>query len=278
MQTSAGTRRLVRSVSARSVLPTAGRLCVRSSFPSRPQPENSPRATFSLQGRSMLRPYRQELTFAGFGLCCRAHGYGQRKQIDETFGVLGVVGADGEGGEVRAIKRERRNGFRDVERAFPQFEADGAGNELLGDFEEAVERFTERGKPHAVIDKFGVAICQRLLEVGGLAVHGKALQLLMRLPWTARPPTSSKRWQIATPNLSITACGFPRSANRSTASSKSPSNSLPAPSASNCGKARSTSRNAFRLSRFIARTSPASPWAATTPRTPKVSSICLRCP
>src|SRR5260370_4653542 len=181
MQTSAGTRRTVRSVRARSVLPTAGRLCVRSSFPARPQPENSPRATFSLQGRSMLRPYRQELLFAGFGLCSRAHGYGQRKQIDETFGVLGVVAAHGEAGEVRAIKRERRNAFRDVERAFPQFEAAGAGNELLGDFEEAVERFAERGKPHAVIDKFVGAIFQRLLEVAGLAVHGKALQLLMRL-------------------------------------------------------------------------------------------------
>jgi len=36
--------------------------------------------------------------------------------------------------------------------------------------------------------------------------------------------------------------------------------------------------SAFRLSLFIARTSPVSPWAATTPRTPRASSICLRCP
>src|SRR5260370_24344669 len=106
MQTSAGTRRTVRSVRARSVLPTAGRLCVRSSFPFRPQPENSPRATFSLQGRSMLRPYRQELLFAGFGLCFRAHGHAQRKQIAEALRVLRVVAAHGEAGDDPAIKPE----------------------------------------------------------------------------------------------------------------------------------------------------------------------------
>src|SRR6266403_4289220 len=38
------------------------------------------------------------------------------------------------------------------------------------------------------------------------------------------------------------------------------------------------SPSASRPSLFIARTSPVSPWAATTPRTPRVSSICLRCP
>jgi len=50
-----------------------------------------------------------------------------------------------------------------------------------------------------------------------------------------------------------------------------------APSASNCGRAPSTLRNALRLFRFTAPTSPVSPWAATTPKTPKALSIFSRC-
>jgi len=102
---------------ARSVRPTAGRLSVRSCR------------------------FLDELLFATFGLCLRAHGYGQRKQIDETLGILGVCSGHGETGEVRAIKREGRNALGDVERTLPEFQADGAGYALLCDVEESVERF-----------------------------------------------------------------------------------------------------------------------------------------
>src|SRR6267378_6237093 len=127
----------------------------------------------------MLRPYKQELLFAALGLCFGTHGYGQRKQVDEALGVLGVVAAHGETGEVRAIKRKRRNALGDVERALPQFEADGAGDALLRDVEKSVERFAQRCEPQTVINKFGVAQRERLLEMRGFAVHGEPLEFLM---------------------------------------------------------------------------------------------------
>src|SRR6267378_1576415 len=128
----------------------------------------------------MLRPYKQELLFAALGLCFGTHGYGQREKIDEAFGVLGVVAAHGETGEVRAIKRKRRNALGDVERALPQFEADGAGDALLRDVEESVERFAQRRKPQAVVNQLGVAQRECLLEMRGLAVDRQALEFLMR--------------------------------------------------------------------------------------------------
>src|SRR6266849_3176158 len=91
--------------------------------------------------RSVISRFLDELLFAALGFCFRPDGDGQRKQIDETLGVLGVVAAHGETGEVGAIKREGRNALGDVERAFPEFQADSAGDALLRDVEESVERF-----------------------------------------------------------------------------------------------------------------------------------------
>src|SRR6266851_3768696 len=105
--------------------------------------------------RSVIGRFLDELLFAALGFCFRPDGYGQRKQIDETLGVLGVVAAHRETGEVRAIKRERRNALGDVERALPEFQADGAGDALLRDIEESVERFAQRSEPQAVIDELG---------------------------------------------------------------------------------------------------------------------------
>src|SRR5438552_1304392 len=123
---------------------------------------------------------RMSLLLISFSLCFGTHGYGQRKQIDKTFGVLGVVPAHGEAGQIGAVKRERRNTLGDVERAFPQFQADGAGDALLRNTEKSIERFAERRKPQAVVDKFRVAQRERLLEMRGFAVDGEALELLMR--------------------------------------------------------------------------------------------------
>src|SRR5712664_1195069 len=127
----------------------------------------------------MLRPYKQELLFAAFGSCFRPDGDGQRKQIDETLRVLGVVTAHGETRKVRAIKRERRNAFRNVESALPQFEADGAGDALLRDVEKSIERFAQRREPQTVVNQFGIAQRERLLKMRGFAVHGEPLEFLM---------------------------------------------------------------------------------------------------
>src|SRR6267378_5646100 len=101
----------------------------------------------------MLRPYKHKLLFAALGLCFGTHGYGQREKIDEALGIFRVVMAHGETGEVRAIKRKRRNALGDVERALPQFEADGAGDALLRDVEKSVERFAQRREPQTVVNK-----------------------------------------------------------------------------------------------------------------------------
>src|SRR5580698_5501802 len=92
-------------------------------------------------GRSMLRPYKYDsrLMVAAFGFCFVEDGYGSSEKVDEAFGVFGVVAAHGEASEVGAIEREGRFAAGYVERALPEFEADGAGDELLGDFEETVE-------------------------------------------------------------------------------------------------------------------------------------------
>src|SRR6267154_898384 len=127
----------------------------------------------------MLRPYKQQLLFAALGFCFRAHGYGPREKIDEAFGVLGVVAAHGEAGEVRAVERERRNAFRNVERALPQFEADGASDALLRNVEKSIESFAQRRKPQTVVDQLGVTQRECLLKMRGLAIDGEPLQFLM---------------------------------------------------------------------------------------------------
>src|SRR5712664_1314049 len=129
----------------------------------------------------MLRPYKQELLFAAFGFCFRPDGDGQRKQIDETLRVLGVVTAHRETRKVRTVKRERRNSFCNVESALPQFEADGAGDALLRDVEKSIERFAQRREPQTVVNQLGVAQREGLLEMRGFAVNGEPLEFLMGL-------------------------------------------------------------------------------------------------
>src|SRR6267378_256258 len=116
----------------------------------------------------MLRPYKHKLLFAALGFRFRPDGDRQREKIDEAFGVLGVVAAHGETGEVRAVERERRNALGDVERALPQFEADGAGDALLRDVEKSVERLAQRREPQTVVNQFGIAQRERLLKMRGL--------------------------------------------------------------------------------------------------------------
>src|SRR5213080_947614 len=123
---------------------------------------------------------RMSLLLISFSLCFGTHGYGQRKQIDKTFGILGIVPAHGEAGQVSAVKRERRNTLGDVERALPQFQADGTGDALLRGVEKSIERFAERRKPQAVVDKFRVTQRERLLEMRRFAVDGEALEFLVR--------------------------------------------------------------------------------------------------
>src|SRR5690348_12758599 len=117
---------------------------------------------------------------AGFGFGLGADSDGKREEIDEAFGILWVVFAHGETGQVGAIEREGRLAAGDVEGALPKFQADGTGDALLRHVEEAVERFALRREPCAVVDKFGVAQGKRLRDVGGLAVDGEALEFAMR--------------------------------------------------------------------------------------------------
>src|SRR6266568_7964111 len=128
----------------------------------------------------MPRSYSHKLLFAAFRLSFWTHRYWQCKQIDETFGVFGVVAAHGEAGQIGAVERERRNAFRDVERALPEFQADSAGDALLRDIEKSVERFAERGEPQTVVNEFRVPQRQRLLKMRGLAIDRETLEFLMR--------------------------------------------------------------------------------------------------
>src|SRR6266849_5907264 len=130
--------------------------------------------------RSVIGRFLDELLLAALGFCFGPDGYRQREKIDEALGVLGVVAAHGEAGEVGAIKRERRNALGDVERALPEFQADSAGDALLRDVEKSVERFAQRSEPQAVINQFGVAQRKSLLKMRGLAVDREAFQFLMR--------------------------------------------------------------------------------------------------
>src|SRR6266403_3679995 len=130
--------------------------------------------------RSVIGRFLDELLLAALGFCFGPDGYGQREKIDEALGVLGVVAAHGEAGEVGAIKRERRNALGDVERALPEFQADSAGDALLRDVEKSVERFAQRREPQTVIDELGIAQRKRLLKMRGFAVDRQALEFLVR--------------------------------------------------------------------------------------------------
>src|SRR5262249_9174452 len=61
-----------------------------------------------------------------------------------------------------------------------EFEADGAGDTLLRNVEEAVEGLALRGEPDAVVDEFGIADRERLLQVRGFPVDGEAFEFAMR--------------------------------------------------------------------------------------------------
>src|SRR6266852_8759361 len=115
-----------------------------------------------------------------FGFGFGTHRYRQREQVDETFGIFGIVAAHSEAGEIGAIEGERRNALGYGERAFPKFEAYGAGNALLGDAEKSIERGAQRREPQAVIYEFGVTQRERLLKVRGFAIDGERFEFAVR--------------------------------------------------------------------------------------------------
>src|SRR5438045_4331539 len=77
---------------------------------------------------------------AAFGFGLGANGNRKRGEIDEAFGVLRVVAAHSEASEVCAIKREGRFEADDVERTFPELQPGAAGDALLGNVDETIER------------------------------------------------------------------------------------------------------------------------------------------
>src|SRR5271168_303035 len=104
---------------------------------------------------------------AAFGFCFGTNRDRQSEKVDEAFGVFGVVAAHGEAGKVGAIERERRDAFGDGERTLPEFQTDCAGDALLRDVEETIERGAQRREPQTVVNEFGVAQRESLLEVRG---------------------------------------------------------------------------------------------------------------
>src|SRR5262249_43996061 len=68
----------------------------------------------------------------------------------------------------------------DVERALPELEANGAGDALLRNVEEAIKSLALCGEPDAVVDELGVANGERLLKMRGFTVDGEALEVAMR--------------------------------------------------------------------------------------------------
>ena len=125
-------------------------------------------------------PPLQSLVVGSFGFRFGTDCYRQSEKVDEAFGVFGVVAAHGEAGEVGAIERERRDALGDGERAFPEFKADGAGDALLRDVEESVECGAQGREPQAVVNEFGIAQRESLLEMRGLAVDGQRFEFAMR--------------------------------------------------------------------------------------------------
>src|SRR5229473_6953079 len=146
-----------------------------------PQRRSSLRSVISTRvGRSGCSGDGVMRSRVAFGFSFGADGDGQGEEVDEAFGVFGIVAAHGETGEVGAIERERRDALGDSERALPQFEADGAGHALLRDVKKTVERGAQRRKPQAVVNQLGVTQRKRLLKMRGLAIHGKRFEFAMR--------------------------------------------------------------------------------------------------
>jgi hypothetical protein len=97
-----------------------------------------------LTGAQRAAPLQSLSVVAAFGLRFRADRYREREKVDEAFGVLGIVAAHGEAGEVGAIEREGRDALGDGERTLPQFEADGASDTLLRRAEKSIQRRAQR--------------------------------------------------------------------------------------------------------------------------------------
>src|SRR5215813_401370 len=176
MRTNAGTRRSACPALYRSGHPRVCHLCAQSWW-------RSSVISFQLRKRRGVNchvPDQESLLVAAFSFGFGADGQGKREEVDEAFGVLRVVAAHGETGQVRAIEREGRLAARDAERALPEFESDGSGNTLLRNIKKTVEGLTLGREPDAVVDEFGVTHGEGLLQVRGFPVDGEAFEFAMR--------------------------------------------------------------------------------------------------
>ena len=74
---------------------------------------------------SLLRVPRPSVTlsFGAFGFGLRSNRDRKREKVDKALGVLRIVAAHGEAGEVGAIQGVGRETLGDVEGALPELEA-----------------------------------------------------------------------------------------------------------------------------------------------------------
>ena len=97
----------------------------------------------------------------------------QGVEADETFGVFLVVdGVLFERGKFRIEEAVGRLASHDGDVAFVEFETYIAVDVFLGPVDGGLEHFALGGEPEAVVDHFGVAGHQLVLEVRFLAVEG----------------------------------------------------------------------------------------------------------
>src|SRR3569833_3092671 len=107
----------------------------------------------------------------------------QLVEPDEAFGVLLVVGALVvlEGDERRGVERGRARPAGDDNVALVQLEPHFALDQLLRLVDQRLEHLAFRREPEAVVDQFGIARHQLVLEMAGAAVERERLDGTVRL-------------------------------------------------------------------------------------------------
>src|SRR5688572_5287857 len=107
----------------------------------------------------------------------RPHHSGQAEVIDKAFGIVVIVASALGRHKILAVETERRVAALHGHRALVESHGDGAGDDFLRLVEESVERFSERGKPLAVVDQLSIGEGEDILLVLRLAIERERFQL-----------------------------------------------------------------------------------------------------
>src|SRR5207248_6397844 len=109
----------------------------------------------------------------------RPHRSRQTEKIDEALGIMMIVTAGIERGDVLPVQTEWRFPTLDGHCAFVKAHRHRAGHNFLCFREECVESFSERREPMAFVDHLGICDAQNIFLIACLAVQDERLQLTM---------------------------------------------------------------------------------------------------